>query len=265
MKKIFIIKEYLYYLLHAKSRHSVHSPFLYHFIENVLSSKKVYYAFDKIQRIYENILNDNTVITIQDFGAGSHISNTKQKQVKEIAQTASRKPQQGRLLFKLINEYQSRHVLELGTSLGVGTFYLALGNEKAAITTIEGSEEIAHYASTLFKQNQVNNITQHIGNFDTVLPQLLQNKKQDFDFIFVDGNHRYEPTLRYFQMLLPHLSTHAIIVFDDIHWSKEMKQAWQEIITHTSLFLSVDLFYFGILFFNPDFKEKQHIILKWNA
>jgi predicted O-methyltransferase YrrM len=166
------------------------------------------------------------------------------------------------LLFRMVNYYQSKNILELGTSLGIGTSYLALANPAATITSIEGSKTIADYAMKNFKAYQIQNVQQVVGNFDTVLPDVLANNPL-FDFVFIDGNHQYHPTLNYFNLLITKVAEEAILVFDDIHWSPGMKQAWQEIAADTRVKLSVDVFQFGIVFINKNFKEKQHFIIKY--
>jgi predicted O-methyltransferase YrrM len=166
------------------------------------------------------------------------------------------------LLFRIVNCYQPQTILELGTSLGISTAYMAMANPQARMITAEGSAAIAAQAKRNFQSLQCNNIKQVTGNFDDTLPGILAANPQP-DLAFIDGNHRYEPTVRYFNQLLPHLHTNSILIFDDIHWSKEMEQAWEAVKENQSVMLSIDLFFIGLVFFNDQFKVKQHFTIRF--
>ena len=100
------------------------------------------------------------------------------------------------------------------------------------------------------------------GNFDHTLDQVLKSTTP-FDFVFIDGNHRLEPTVRYFNQILPNLHANSIVVLDDIHWSKEMEQAWETIQQHPAVSLTIDLFFIGIVFFRAEQKEKEHFTIRF--
>lgn len=261
MKKLFLIKQYFIYLWKAKSAHGVHSPFVFQFINEVLKDTRHYYFFEEIQKLRNEMYADKTLLNIEDFGAGSHLNNFKQRAVNDIARTAGRNEKLGKLLFRMVNQYKPQCILELGTSMGLGTSYLATANTMAQVHTIEGGKEIAAQAKKHFAKLGIQNIIQHVGNFDEVLIPILQ-QLASIDLLFVDGNHRKIPTLNYFENAKPFLHQHSIVIFDDIHWSAEMHEAWQIIKNDEKVSLSIDLFYFGIVFFQSDFKEKQHFVLK---
>ncbi|MFZ9719521.1 MAG: class I SAM-dependent methyltransferase, partial [Chitinophagaceae bacterium] len=83
-------------------------------------------------------------------------------------------------------------------------------------------------------------------------------KMGKLDFVFIDGNHAYAPTLRYFNAMLPFVHSGTVMILDDIHWSAEMEKAWQAISNHSAVTLSIDLFFVGILFFREEQLHKQH-------
>jgi predicted O-methyltransferase YrrM len=139
---------------------------------------------------------------------------------------------------------------------------MSLANPKARIITAEGSTAIAAQAKRNFQSLQLSSIQQVTGNFDDTLPGILSSLSQ-LDLVFIDGNHRYEPTMRYFNQLLPHMNANGIMIFDDIHWSQEMEQAWNEVRENAAVQLSVDLFFIGLVFFNDDFKIKQHFTIRF--
>lgn len=262
MKKLFLIKQYFIYLLKRKSAHGVHSPFVFEFVHEVLQDDRHYYAFDEIEKLRLVMYANEKLLEIEDFGAGSHKQNNTKRKVKDIAKTAGRNAKYGALLFRIVQKYRPMSVVELGTSMGLGTAYLAMANKDAVVTTIEGSKEIAAQAGRHFAQWGLQNVKQYIGNFDEVLSGILKEMKK-VDILFVDGNHRKEPTIRYFEMAKPFLQESSVVIFDDIHWSPEMHAAWQIIKRDSRVTLSIDLFYFGIVFFKKEFKEKQDFVLKY--
>ena len=112
----------------------------------------------------------------------------------------------------MVNYYKPVTILELGTSFGISTAYLASGNENAAVYTIEGSAAIAYIASDTFTSLSIKNIEFNIGDFKDSLPIILK-KTGTTDLAFIDGNHRKAPTLAYFQQLLPQTNTSSILIF----------------------------------------------------
>lgn len=261
MKHWFLIRAYIRYRFQAMSAHGVHSPFVFNFIQEVLKDKRSFYAFEEINLLRKKLAQEELALEITDLGAGSLHTQSNRRKVKDIARLAGRTEKYGRLLFRMVNYFGSKQILELGTSLGLGTSYLAKASEHARVVTIEGSKNIAAYASLNFQQLQITNIEQLIGNFDDVLPELLATRS--FDFIFFDGNHREEATKHYFNLALPYIQSNSVFVLDDIHWTPGMERAWNTIRNHPQVTCSIDLFYFGIVFFHPDFKEKQHFILRY--
>jgi len=259
LSTVFKIAEYLNYYLRAKTIYSAHSPFVYDFINSVLDTSKVYYAFQTIDQI--RILNerDGREIEITDLGAGSHTNNSRTKTIKSIANSAVSTKWQGKILFNLMQHYKPKHVLELGTSLGISSLYLALGNLGSSVITIEGDPNVASIARENFKRAKVENVLLKIGNFDDILPELLAS--QQIDLSFLDGNHTEEATIRYFDLVASQASNNSIVILDDIHWSKGMQSAWDYARKNTKYKLSIDLYYFGILIQDERLIEKLDISL----
>ena len=260
---IAVIK-YIQYCLKASNSkgHGTHSPFIYNFITKVLNDKRFFYAYENIEKLRAQLVTNETVLQIEDFGAGSKKAFTKQRKIKDIATTSLKPKKYAQLLFRMINYYQPKTIIELGTSLGITTAYLAAANENATVITMEGSSNIARVADENFKKLAIQNILLIQGNFDETLHSTIQSLTQ-IDFAFLDGNHRYQPTVAYFETILPKLHEHSIVVLDDIHWSKEMEQAWEEIKNHNAVTASIDLFAIGIIFLNKDFKIKQHFTIRY--
>jgi predicted O-methyltransferase YrrM len=256
--------KYLNYYLTASNGkgHGMHSPFIFHFITKVLNDQQHYHAYDVIEKLRGELLNDNSDLRVEDLGAGSSVSKTNQRTISSIAKNAAKPKKFGQLLFRMVKTYQPETIFELGTSLGISTSYLALGNPAASVITIEGAKEVAGVAEKNFAELGLKNISICLGNFDDHLPVFLRQART-IDLAFIDGNHRQEPTERYFRELLPKMNNDSILVFDDIHWSREMEAAWENIKTHSSVRCTVDLFFIGVVFFRQEFKEKTDFAIRF--
>ena len=256
--------KYLNYYLTASNGkgHGTHSPFIFHFITHVLNAKQHYPEYDTAEVLRKELLKDETVLIIQDFGAGSSLDKTNKRTVADIAKNAAKPKKFGQLLFRMIKKYQPATILELGTSLGITTSYLSLAKPDAKLVTMEGAGEVAAVARKNFQKLGVENIKIEQGNFDDTLSAVVGGLSS-VDFCFVDGNHRQEPTERYLYEILPKTNEDSILVFDDVHWSREMEQAWENIKSHPQVRCSIDLFFIGIVFFRHEFFEKQHFIIRF--
>jgi len=256
--------KYLRYYISASNGkgHGIHSPFVFDFIEQVLNDKRSFYAYKGVEALRSRLLADGRVLAIEDFGAGTAGGRKKQRGVADIARTALKPKKFGQLLFRMAAYYKPHYILELGTSLGLTTAYLAMADERAIVTTIEGSPAIAEAARENFKQLGVSSIALYNRPFDECLPRIIQHHPH-LDFVFIDGNHRKDPTLDYFNQLLPAMHECSVIVFDDIHWSKDMEAAWQAIKDHPQVLLTIDLFFIGLVFFRKEFKVKQHFTIRF--
>jgi predicted O-methyltransferase YrrM len=162
----------------------------------------------------------------------------------------------------MVDFYQPKTILELGTSLGITTAYLAMAGKQSAIITMEGADSIAAIAQSNFETLQLSNIELVKGNFDETLSTVIRHLSS-VNFVFIDGNHRKESTLRYFNQILPATNNDTIIVFDDIHWSEEMEQAWKQIKKHPQVRATIDLFFIGIVLLRNEFKEKRHFSIRY--
>lgn len=256
--------KYLRYWLTASNRkgHGTHSPFIFQFITRVLNDRTVYPEYAVVEELRSALLADNTVLMVEDLGAGSSVAKSDQRTVSSIAKNAAKSEKLGQLLFRMVKQYQPRTILELGTSLGITSAYLAKANPSAKLTSMEGATAVAAMAQSNFKKLGIDNLELVTGNFDDTLDEVM-NSLSAIDFAFIDGNHRQEPTERYFRQLLPKVHNDTILVFDDIHWSREMEAAWTTIREHPAIRCSIDLFFIGILVFRQDFHEKQHFTIRF--
>ncbi len=262
--KLQLAFKYIRYWLTASNGkgHGIHSPFVYDFVKKVLNDDRNFYCYESIEYLRKELKRNGEVLSVEDFGAGSHTKLFKQRSVSSIAASALKPKKWSQLLFRMVNFYQPSIVLELGTSLGITTTYLACAKSNAKVITMEGAPSIAGIAKQNFERLQLQNIELITGNFDDTLPGVL-SKLQSFDFAFVDGNHRKAPTLQYCKQLLSLAHEQSILVFDDIHWSAEMEEAWKAIKEEPTVTLTIDLFFIGLVFFRKENKAKQHFVIRF--
>lgn len=251
----------LRYLFKARTRYSVHSPFVYDFNEKVLRNKGEAGWYQAAESTRKRMLHDHRTLSFEDFGTGGLRQRHYPVRISKIARNSGRKKKEGRMLARLAAWRQPQYILELGTSLGISTLYLAAACPKARIVTLEGCREALEVARNNFLQAGFSRIETLSGPFETSLPPLLAGGLQP-DLVLFDGNHAYQPTLDYFQQLLPLAHSDTIFVFDDIHWSAGMEKAWNEIASHPQVTLSVDILSMGLVFFRSGM-EKQHFVLRF--
>ncbi|HUR65206.1 MAG TPA: class I SAM-dependent methyltransferase [Chitinophagaceae bacterium] len=259
-----LIAKYLrYYFTASNGRgHGTHSPFIFEFITKVLNDKKTYPEYETVENLRNRLLTDRTMLNIEDLGAGSSVSAGKQRTVASIAKHAAKSKKYGQLLFRMVKHYRPRNIVELGTSLGLTTSYLSLGDRSSKLVTLEGAAEVAAFAKKNFEELGLTNCSVIKGDFDDTLPICMESLPS-LDLVFLDGNHRREPTERYFSQLLPKIHSDSILVFDDIYWSQGMEEAWKFIKEHPAVRCSVDLFFIGIVLFRKEFHEKQHFSVRF--
>ena len=252
-----------YYFASSNSKgHGMHSPFVFDFILHVLNNKKNYQPPLEIEDLRKELLRNDTIIPVDDLGAGSRKKSSQQKTIKSLAKNAVKPKKYSQLLFRLAKHYQPKNIIELGTSLGITTAYLSKANSSAEVITIEGSPAIAAIAEPNYKKLSCSNIQLLNGNFDSVLPTVI-SQLSSIDLAYIDGNHRLAPTLNYFEQLVAKKDNNSIFIFDDIHWSKEMEQAWEKIKAHPEVLCTIDIFFLGFVFFRQEFKDKQDFIIRF--
>ncbi|RTQ49996.1 class I SAM-dependent methyltransferase [Hymenobacter gummosus] len=252
---------YIRYWLRSGNAHGLHSPFVFSLYLDVICHTGAFYPFHNIELRRAALRRDTRRLRITDYGAGSQTGAGRERAVRDVARHAAKPPRLAQLLFRLVNQRRPRTVLELGTSLGLTTAYLASAATQARVLTFEGCPETAAVARETFEKLELRNVELIEGNFDETLPAALAQLTEPLDFAFFDGNHRYEPTLRYLEQCLPHATADSVFVFDDIHWSAEMEQAWEAIKAHPAVTLTVDLFFIGLVFFRQN-APKQHFTLR---
>ena len=252
------IKAYIKFLSKASNQHGVHSPFIYNFVTKCLYNKTKFDAYKKLKQYKKELLQSNTVLQITDLGEGSKVLDANQRNVGKMAKTSSSSKKDSELLYRLSDYFKFKTVLELGTSLGMGTYALSLANPTSKIITIEGCPNTSRFAQSKLKKHDIGNVEFLIGNFSNTIPTLQNN---NFDFIFFDGHHNKEATIQYFEALLPKTHNETVFVFDDIYWSEGMTEAWEYIKNHNAVTVTVDVFHLGFVFFRKE-QAKEHFKIR---
>lgn len=255
---LYSIKAYIKFLKASTNQHGVHSPFVYDLVTKCFYDKSKYNEYSILKQYRQSLYQNFNRITISDFGSGSKVFKSNERVISKMAKTSGIGSKRAKLLFRMVSYFNSKSILELGTSLGLASSALSLGNKQASITTIEGCQETAKIAQEQFRTFQLNNIQVIVDTFEKALPELASNQ---CNLVYVDGNHTKEATLNYFELLLPTTTNNSVFIFDDIHWSKGMTKAWDEIKNHPAVTVSIDTFYWGIVFFRKE-QAKEHFVIR---
>lgn len=252
--------DFLKYYLKAGNAHSIHSPFIFDLYTKVYKDFSPNPDFEKIEEIRSELKNNPELISIEDMGAGSRLNISLERTVEDIARKSLKSPFWCRFFYRLIRHYDYKNILELGTSLGITTSYLSMAAPDGKIWTIEGCENTLNVARDGFEKLHLRNLFLVNGNIDHCLKDIVE-RIGPLDFVLFDANHRYQPTLTYFEQCYARAGENTVFIFDDIYWSSEMKKAWKEICKDPRVSLSVDFFHIGLVFFRTGV-EKQHFVLK---
>lgn len=257
-----LIKHYL----NATFIDVLHSPYVFKmYNESIKKQVASKIDFKQIENLRKTLKQDNSTVTYTDFGAlAKSEGEIKHLKVSGIAKTDLKPARIAEILHYLIRNSDLNNCIELGTSLGITTSYLlkALENKSnPSLYSIEASKDVHELAKKNIESLSLQkNAHLILGSFDEQLPLLLE-KLDVVDFIFIDGNHSYEATIRYFEWILPKVHENTLIIFDDIYWSEGMTKAWEEIKNHPTISISVDLFFFGIISFRKG-QVKEHFKLR---
>lgn len=252
------ILAYIKFILKSSNQHGIHSPFVYDLITKCFYDKTKYTAYSKLKKYRQSLLNSKEKLQITDFGEGSKRLSKKERRISDMAKMAGSSKKDGQFIFRLSQYFQFKTTLELGTSLGMGTQAFALAHPENNITTIEGCPNTSRFALQQFQRLGLKNITAINSDFGSAISTL---KNANFDCIFFDGHHNKTATLNYFNRLILKAHNNSVFIFDDIYWSKEMTEAWQQISKDNRVTVSIDTFYFGLVFFRKE-QPKQHFRIR---
>ena len=245
----------------------VHSPYLFEWIRLIMSDKNGYYIWQEIEACRQNLLQDERLVEFVDYGMGRRVAGgVSSKLVKSIAKNSLASKKYAQMLFRLVNwlghELQRPNdkgliIVELGTSLGITTAYLASSNSRNKVLTFEGCEAVAKIALESWNQLNISNIECVVGEINV---EQLRSILQQVDIAFIDANHTYASTRDYFNVLADKVHQKSVIVVDDIHHSEEMERAWKEICADERVTTTMDLYQMGLVFFDKHYWNRNYKI-----
>ncbi len=260
----FQIKSYLKFLWNSKNEHGVHSPFVFELLTKCFYDCKSKPEYAILAAYRKSLLENKNTIEVTDFGAGSRVFKSNTRQIAKIAKTAGITQKRAELLFRIVNYFQPDSILEIGTSLGLATSALALGNPKAVVTTLEGCPNTANQCQLQLQSRSFGTIFNTIKSIVTEFSAYLSTSNFQLptsNLVYFDGNHSKKATLDYFELLVPTITNDSLWIFDDIHWSAEMEKTWEIIKKHPKVSVTIDTFQWGLVFFRKE-QAKEHFVIR---
>ena len=291
MKKnvyLYRVSSWLKHQLTARNTggHGVHSPYLFEWVRMVMSDKNTYYVWDEIEEIRQEMLKDTRELEFVDYGSGGPLPTSPSKgrsanmrRVCDIAKGSLARRKEAQLLARLVGwlgrplltspsrggigdeaseDRKGLTIVELGTSLGVTTAYLAAMDSRNKVVTYEGCPAVAEVARANWEKLGLSNIACVVGEITVDSLQLAVDRLSGIDVAFIDANHTYEATLTYFNALASRVYEKSVVVVDDIHYNEDMEKAWKAICADERVTTTMDLYRMGLVFFDKHYWRKHY-------
>ena len=253
-----IFKSYLKFIWNSTNAHGVHSPFVFNLVQKCFYDKTNYSEYSVLEEYRNSLLQNKNKIEVTDFGAGSRVFKSNTRAVNQIAKNAGISVDRAKLLFRIVHYFQPKSILEIGTSLGLATSALAL-NDFSEVTTLEGCLNTMNQCQSQLQKFNLNNVTCVNTEFSKQL-KTYNLQPTTYNLIYFDGNHSKQATVEYFELLLPTIDNETVWIFDDIHWSQEMEEAWEIIKQNPKVTVTVDTFQWGFVFFRSEQVKEDFIV-----
>ena len=291
MKKnvyLYRVSSWLKHQLTARNTggHGVHSPYLFEWVRMVMSDKNTYYVWDEIEEIRQEMLKDTRELEFVDYGSGGPLPTSPSKgrsanmrRVCDIATGSLARRKEAQLLARLVGwlgrplltspskgrigdeaseDRKGLTIVELGTSLGVTTAYLAAMDSRNKVVTYEGCPAVAEVARANWEKLGLSNIACVVGEITVDSLQLTVDRLSGIDVAFIDANHTCEATLTYFNALASRVYEKSVVVVDDIHYNEDMEKAWKAICADERVTTTMDLYRMGLVFFDKHYWRKHY-------
>ena len=250
---------YFKFILKSTNRHGIHSPFVYKLVDDCFRKPTDKQLVNQWKSIRKDLLDNTTEIEVTNFGADSRIFSSNKKKVNAIVKHFGIRKKRAELLIRLVDYFQTKNILEIGTSVGLASSAMSIGNSNSNIIALEECPETSKIATNNFNKYKLKNISLCVGEFSKTLTDKLKNNH--FDLIFIDGNNSKEATINYFSLISSYINNDTVLIFNNIHRSNDMEEVWQEIIKNKNVTVSIDTFQWGIVFFRKG-QEKEHFIIR---
>ena len=250
-----IFKSYLKFIWNSTNAHGVHSPFVFNLVQKCFYDKTNFPEYSVLEKYRNSLLANKSTIEVTDFGAGSRVFKSNTRAVNQIAKNAGISTDRAKLLFRVVHYFQPKSILEIGTSLGLATSALAL-NDFSEVKTLEGCPNTINQCQLQLQKFNLNNVT----FVNTEFSVYLKTETENCQLVFFDGNHSKKATLEYFELLLPTINNETVWIFDDIHWSAEMEEAWEIVKQNPKVTVTIDTFQWGFVFFRSEQVKENFIV-----
>ena len=265
---LYRIGSYLKHRLTARHTggHGVHSPYLFEWVRMVMSDENSYYAWEAIEKCRERMLADERIVEFVDYGSGGEGNRfaedrgaVEDRRVKDIAKGSLAKKKYAQLLARLVNWLGDGRlvIVELGTSLGITTAYMAMMDSRNKVVTYEGCPSVADIAKENWKALGIKNIDCRVGE---ITADILDKDLEQMDVAFIDANHTYAGTCAYFKVLAEKVHAKSVVVVDDIHYNAEMEKAWKAICADERVTSTMDLYQMGLVFFDKAYWKRHYVM-----
>ena len=226
VKYFFKKLKHLIFAKHYKA-HGIHSPFMFDFLSNIVFDKKFYKEYS----IVENC------ITIP-------LSLTKKKY--------------GRLLFRIVNNYSPRNILEIYSFTNSHSHYFSSANNTGNIYRLN-----SNFCDSQNKVNSNKKTSKDYSNISKAIEtnQLSLSKiKSKFEIIFINSQTSNNEQYIYIENLISLQYSKSIIIISSIHKSESSELFWNKTIHNPKVRQSLDLFEFGIVFLNQELQKEDFIV-----
>lgn len=260
--ELFAAIKYIKYISLSQYRegHGIHTPFVFDLVSRIFRNKTDPGIVNKIESIRRKMVSDKRTIVVTDLGSGSRRMDSKERRICDIVRNSAIPLKYGVLLCGMSKAFGYPLILEFGTSFGIGTMYLASANPDIPVYTMEGCSVTCAIAAENFKEAGLSNIRLMSGSFDNLLA-VLENESISPGLVFIDGDHRREPLIRYFEAVTEMSGSDTVVIIDDIYSGKEMAQAWEMIRNHAKVTLTIDIYRMGMVFFRKGVAKANYTVL----
>lgn len=230
MKMLFNCLNHFWFWLKANNGkgHGTHSPFVYSLITEVLNDERNFYAFADIEKCFYSEQSKNNL----------------PKKYNE-------------LLFRMVNYYGAKSIVQFGLSNGLQTAYFTTANSNVSIICVEENNQLIKNLQQKLSKLPTSNYTIVNETLEDGINGFI-TANQKFDYIFLNELTQAADYQNLIEKLKQTANPSSIIVINGIHQLPHPKSIWQKFLKSEDVFIMVDIFQFGIIFYNPNFKQRQH-------
>ena len=183
--------------------------------------------------------------TIADHAGKLTVPGVEMQSFKRIAEHVSVSKRFGIFLYLCAEGFEAKRILELGACAGISGCYLTSAPRCAEFVSLEISPALAQIARENLGQI-THNATVINADFDSGLGAVIAPETAPFDLVWIDGHHEKDATIRYFERLQPHVSPGSLMLFDDINWTPEMREAWDIVRTWSGFSVTINASRMGL-------------------